>query len=63
MVDFLGLSWDPACLSFHENPRAVTTASVAQVRQPIYRHSLARWKHYEAELEPLRRALLEEDGT
>ena len=60
MIDFLGLSWDSACLTFHENLRPVKTASVAQVRQPIYRSSLGRWKKFEAELEPLRRALLEE---
>jgi len=43
-----GLEWEPACGRFHETPRPVKTASVAQVRQPLYRQALARWKHYEA---------------
>jgi tetratricopeptide (TPR) repeat protein len=47
LVAFCGLEWDPACLAFHENRRPVRTASVSQVRQPIYQRSVARWKHYE----------------
>ena len=43
-----GLEWEPACGRFHETARPVRTASVAQVRQPLYRQSLGRWKHYEA---------------
>jgi tetratricopeptide (TPR) repeat protein len=39
-----GLDWDPACLSFHTNPRPVRTASAAQVRQPLYRHAIGRWR-------------------
>jgi hypothetical protein len=42
-----GLAWEPACLAFHETRRPVRTASVTQVRQPIYKKSVARWKHYE----------------
>lgn len=53
LLDFVGLEWDPACLSFHKTERLVRTASVAQVRQPIYQRSVARWKHYEAALRPL----------
>jgi hypothetical protein len=53
LVAWLGLEWDDACLSFHRTERLVRTASVAQVRQPIYRRSVARWKHYEAMLQPL----------
>ena len=45
-----GLEWDPACLAFRQNTRPVRTASVAQVRQPIYKRSVARWKHYEKAL-------------
>ena len=37
MLDFLGLPWDPACLEFHRTRRSVRTASVNQVRRPIYR--------------------------
>jgi hypothetical protein len=45
-----GLVWEPACGRFHETARPVRTASVTQVRQPLYRRALARWKHYEATL-------------
>ncbi len=50
LVEYLGLPWDERCLEFHENRRIVRTASVAQVRRPIYRTSVARWKHYERHL-------------
>ena len=53
LVAFCGLEWDEACLKFHEAPRPVRTASVNQVRQPIYRSSLGRWKPYERHLAPL----------
>ena len=53
MLDYLGLPWDSACLRFHENRRAVHTASVTQVRKPIYSNSVARWKHFEKHLGPL----------
>ncbi|OWK34714.1 TPR repeat protein [Fimbriiglobus ruber] len=52
LLDFVGLDWDPACLQFHKTERLVRTASVSQVRQPIYRRSVDRWKRYEAMLEP-----------
>ncbi len=52
-----GQEWDPACLEFHRTQRPVRTASVSQVRQPVYRRSLARWKHYENELAELFAAL------
>jgi tetratricopeptide (TPR) repeat protein len=57
MVDFIGLNWDPACLEFHGNERIVTTASYDQVRQPIYRGSIGRWRSYETEMAPLISAL------
>jgi hypothetical protein len=41
-----GLEWEPGCGRFHETTRPVRTASVMQVRQPLYRRALARWKHY-----------------
>jgi tetratricopeptide (TPR) repeat protein len=47
LVAWCGLEWEPACLAFHETRRPVRTASVTQVRQPIYQRSVARWKHYE----------------
>lgn len=53
MIDFLGLPWDPACLDFHRTQRTVVTASVWQVRQPIYTRSVGRWRHYARHLGPL----------
>jgi tetratricopeptide (TPR) repeat protein len=57
MLDFMGLEWDERCLAPHTNPSPVETASQWQVRQPIYQHSLGRWRHYEKYLEPLKEAL------
>jgi tetratricopeptide (TPR) repeat protein len=53
LIDFLGLEWDEACLSFHQTERTVLTASHWQVRQPLYASSVGRWKHYENRLGPL----------
>jgi tetratricopeptide (TPR) repeat protein len=53
LLAFVGLPWDPACLDFHGNTRAVKTASVAQVRRPIYRTSVARWQAFADHLSPL----------
>jgi len=53
MIEFLGLPWDPACLSFHETERQVMTASLWQVRQPLYASSAGRWQHYRRHLAPL----------
>ena len=47
VVDFCGLAWDDACLKPHENKRSVVTPSVWQVRQPLYRSSIERWKRFE----------------
>ena len=55
---FCGLSFEPATLSFHENDRAVRTASSQQVRKPIFREGLDQWRNYEPWLEPLRLASL-----
>lgn len=57
MIEFLGLSWDTACLEFQTNSRVVRTASVNQVRQPLYKSSKGRWKAYESWLGPLLDAL------
>ncbi len=59
LVGFCDLEWQDACASFHKNSAPVATASSAQVRQPIYKSALARWKKYEAELEPALRILKE----
>ena len=53
LVAWCGLTWEPACLEFHQSRRPVRTASVVQVRQPLFRTSVGRWKHYEQSLVPL----------
>jgi tetratricopeptide (TPR) repeat protein len=53
MLEYLELPWDPACLKFYDSGRAVRTASVTQVRKPIYSCSVARWKNFERHLGPL----------
>jgi Sulfotransferase family len=57
LLDACGLDWEPACLEFHRNSRPVHTASFSQVRQPVYRGSVGRWKNYESELAELFAAL------
>jgi tetratricopeptide (TPR) repeat protein len=57
LLDYLGLPFDPACLAFYENPRAVRTASSEQVRRPISREGLEQWKMFDPWLEPLKQAL------
>ena len=53
IVAHCGLEWDDACLAFHETRRPVRTASVVQVRQPIYRSSVGRWRPGAETLRPL----------
>ena len=57
LLEHCGLEFEPACLSFHETRRSVRTASAEQVRQPLYTSGIGYWRHFEQELEPLRRAL------
>ena len=59
IIDYLELPWEEGVLSFQELDRAVKTASVWQVRQPVYTTSKAKWKRYEKYLEPLESALAE----
>ena len=54
LLSACGLDWSDACLAPHLNTRKVETASVWQVRQPIYRTSVARWRRYEPWLGELR---------
>lgn len=53
LIEFIGLDWDPKCVDFHKSDRPVKTASVAQVRKPIYNTSVKRWKKYGDGLQPL----------
>jgi tetratricopeptide (TPR) repeat protein len=62
LVAFCGLAWEPACLEFYQARRPVRTASAIQVRQPVFKTSVGRWKHYERALAPLFTAM-EEEGT
>jgi hypothetical protein len=57
LIDFLGLEWDPACLTFHTTRRVVRTASLTEVRQPIHGRSVGRWRRYQAILPQLFQAL------
>ena len=53
IIEFIGLEWDDKLLEFHKSSRPVKTASVAQVRKPIYKSSVQRWKKYGKGLQPL----------
>ncbi len=53
LVAWCGLAWEPKCLEFHRTKRPVKTASAVQVRQPVFRTSVGRWKHYEHILDSL----------
>ncbi len=53
LIEHCGLAWDERCIGFHRHERPVRTASSVQVRQPLFRSSLERWRHYEAGLAPL----------
>jgi len=57
LIAYCGLQWDDRCLRFYETERLVKTASVEQVRRPIYDSSVGRWRKYERHLAPLREAL------
>jgi len=57
IIAHCGLEWNNACLSFHKTERSVRTASAMQVRQPIYRNSVGRWRAYEDVMQPFVQAL------
>lgn len=56
LLEFCGLDWEEACLDSKKTQKVVRTASTWQVRQPIYKSSVARWTHYEKYLEPFKKA-------
>ena len=58
LLAFCGLEWQEACARPHENRAASTTASAAQVRQPVYASSLTQWQHYERQLAGLKAQLV-----
>ncbi|MBT3789913.1 MAG: tetratricopeptide repeat protein [Alphaproteobacteria bacterium] len=53
LLDYCGVPWDPDCLDFHKNKRAVRTASSVQIRSPVYTTSLRAWEPYANILQPL----------
>lgn len=57
LIEFIGLDWDDSCLQFYNSSRPVKTASVAQVRKPIYKSAVERWRKYGDGLQPLIDAL------
>jgi hypothetical protein len=62
LIAFLGLKWNDKCLEFHKSDRPVKTASVAQVRKPIYASSVKRWAKYGGGLQALVDAIEERPG-
>ncbi|MDC0221795.1 sulfotransferase, partial [Gammaproteobacteria bacterium] len=62
LLEFCELDWEDNCLDFHENRRAVRTASLSQVRKKIYTGSSEAWKKYEKYLEPLKNKLSRGSG-
>jgi hypothetical protein len=57
LLDYCGLPFEDGCLKFHENDRAVRTASSEQVRRPIFTEAAEHWRNYEPWLDPLKAAL------
>ncbi len=57
LLNYLELPWEDACLDFHKQDSAVSTASAAQVREPAHTRSIGRWRHYEEQLQPMQTAL------
>ncbi|MFK5950298.1 MAG: tetratricopeptide repeat protein [Methylococcales bacterium] len=53
LIDYIGLDWDESCLRFFESDRLVRTASITQVRQPIYKKSVAKWESYKDHISEL----------
>lgn len=60
LLGAVGLDWDPNFLNFHTSKKAVHTLSMQQVRRPVNTQSVGSWRKYEAELQPLRKALVAE---
>ena len=61
LIEFLELPWEDACLEFHKQTAAVTTASVVQVRQPAHTRSIGRWRRYEQQLAVMQQTLTAEN--
>ena len=57
LLNFCELEWDQNCLSPHKNKKTVATASLAQVRSPIYKSSIKKWENYADELSELKKLI------
>ena len=57
LLKFCGLEWDANCLNPHKNKKVVATASLAQVRTPVYKSSINKWKNLEDELRELKKII------
>ncbi len=54
LLAYCGLPWESECLAFHQNATPVATASSVQVREPVYRRAVNRWRNYEPWLQPVK---------
>ncbi len=63
LLEYCGLEWDDKCIEFHKTKRSVVTASTLQVREPIYKRSVAKWHNYEPYLRPLLDLLQQHSAT
>jgi hypothetical protein len=57
LLSFLDLPWEPACMDFYKKPTPTATASMQQVRKPVYREAIDRWRNYPEGIHDLTRAL------
>lgn len=62
LLDALDLPWSESCLRFHENPRVLRTASIYQIKRPVYTSAVGRAEHYRRHLRPLEKAIEEAKG-
>ena len=53
LLKYCDLEWDEKCMTFYKNKKSVATASLAQVRSPIYNSSVQKWKNYSSQLDEL----------
>jgi hypothetical protein len=60
LIEYLELPWETACLDFHKQSAAVTTASAVQVREPAHTRSIGRWRRYATQLQDMVDALREQ---
>ncbi|MBA5775779.1 sulfotransferase [Stappia sp. F7233] len=57
LIAHAGLEWEDACLEFYKGDRQVTTFSISQVRKPMYKSSVDRWRRYDGVVDELIEAL------